>query len=282
MRVKRLRSTFAAEIEGVDLSQPMTDDAFAAIREAWLDNKVVVFHDQKLEEEDILSFGKRFGELEIHVRNDAGSRRNPEILLVTNKKENGKALGVLGDSEAAWHVDQIYMQRPTFGTMLYGIDIPPAGGNTYVCDLASLYDRFPDTLKKRVEGKRAINSAAYYNREYNAEMSEEQLKRVPDVSHPLVRTHPLRGRKSLFFSFNHTARIEGSTENESRALIDELKRFIAANTDLVYEHSWRPGDVLMWDNTSTMHRRDSFDGAHHLRLLKRISFMYPQDCRTPV
>jgi len=279
--VERLRNTFAVEIKGANLASPLSDSEFGTIHDAWLDNKVILIRDQVLDEEDIVRFGRRFGELEIHVRNDAGSRLHPEILLVTNKKENGRSLGVLGDAEANWHVDQIYMRQPTFGTMLYGVEIPPQGGNTSIFDLATLYQRLPGGLRQRIDGRRAVNSARYYNETYAGGMSVEQLKRVPDVVHPLVRTHPIRGWRSLFFSFNHTASIEGCGADESRSLIDELKGVIKANPDLVYEHRWRPGDVLMWDNTSTMHRRDSFDGAHHSRLLKRVSFKYPAEFRIP-
>ena len=276
-----LAPAFGVEIEGVDLSQALDDTVFAAIREAWLRHKVILLRGQVLEETDILRFGRHFGELEIHVRTDTASKDHREILLVTNKKENGRAIGVLGDAEAPWHIDQIYMRFPTHGTMLYGVAIPPAGGNTHICDMATAYETLPDTLRQRIEGRRAINSAAYFNRRHNGGMSQEQLDRVPDVSHPLVRTHPvLAGRRSLFLSPGHTARVEGMADDESAALLQALEHH-ATQPGLVYEHRWRVGDVLMWDNTQTMHRRDPFD-PDQLRLLKRASFMYPPDQRTPV
>jgi len=280
LRTRALAPTHGVEILDIDLARPLDDATFAAIRAAWLTHKVLLFRGQTLEESDLVRFGRRFGELEIHVRTDTASREHPEVLLVTNKKENGKAIGVLGDAEAPWHVDQIYMKQPTHGTMLYAVSIPPEGGNTYVCDMARAYETLPADLRSRIEGRRAINSAAYFNRRHNGGMTQAQLDRVPDVSHPLVRTHPtLPGRKSLFMSPGHTMRVEGLDERASEELLQALERH-ATRADLVYEHVWRVGDVLMWDNTQTMHRRDPFDPAA-LRLLKRISFMYPQDLRTP-
>lgn len=273
-----LTPAFGAELENVDLSQPLDDETTRGIREAWLRNKVLLFRNQRLCEEDMIRFGRGLGELEIHVRNDA-TTSYPEVLLVTNKKENGRPIGVLGDAEAPWHIDQIYQQRPTLGTMLYGVEIPPEGGNTHVCDMATAYQRLPDTVKERIQGRRAVNSAAYFNATYDGGMSAEQLARVPDVSHPLVRTHPMLGSKSLFMSPGHTSRIEGLSQDESDSLLATLRE-CALNDDNIYVHEWRVGDVLMWDNTQTMHRRDPFDGSQ-LRLLKRISFMYPPDLRIP-
>lgn len=275
-----LSPLIGVEIRGVDLSNALEDPVFAAVRAAWLAHKVVLLRDQRIDEEDMIRFGARLGELQVHVRNDTQSTRHREVLLVTNKKEGGKAIGVLGDAEAPWHVDQIYMQYPTFGTMLYGVTIPPEGGNTHVCDLKTAYERLPDDLKRRIDGKRAISSAAHFNRTTNAGMTKEQLDRVPDVSHPLVRTHPVTGTRSLFMSHAHTIRVEDCTGAESEELLAKL-RIHTVKPEFIYEHRWRVGDVLMWDNTQTMHRRDPFD-PEQIRLLKRISFMYPPDQRTPV
>lgn len=275
-----LAPLIGVEIRGVDLARELGDDAFEAIRTAWLRHKVILLRDQSLEEEDMIRFGRRLGELQVHVRTDSASTRHREVLLVTNKKENGRAIGVLGDAEAPWHVDQIYMAYPTFGTMLFGVTIPPEGGNTHVCDLGTAYERLSPDLRRRIEGKRAVSSAEYFNRTTNAGMTPEQLARVPDVSHPLIRTHPLTGTKSLFMSHAHTIRIEGCPPGESDELLAALRKH-TVDPQFIYEHRWRVGDVLMWDNTQTMHRRDPFD-PDQVRLLRRISFMYPPEHRTPV
>jgi taurine dioxygenase len=137
MHLRRLTPTIGVEITGVDLSAPLPDATFAAIREAWLHHKVAVFPGQRLTESKSHAFGQRFGELEIHVRSTYHSRHHPEVMIVSNKKEDGRAIGVLGDGEAVWHIDQSYMPQPTFGTILFGEEIPPEGGDTWFADLAN-------------------------------------------------------------------------------------------------------------------------------------------------
>jgi len=280
--VEPLNSVFGAEIRGIDLSRPLSEGDFEWVRDVWLKNKVILIRDQTLDEGNIVDFGRRLGELERHVRDDASSRTHPEVLLVSNKSENGKPVGVLGDMEAPWHIDQIYIKQPTYGTMLYALEIPNNGGRTFVCDLATAYARLPDSLKKLIEGRKAINSADHFNRMFNGGMSDEQVRRVPEVTHPIIRTHPVMGRKSLFLSPSHVRLIEGYSYEETRKIVAQMMEFIAENDDLVYRHHWRVGDVLMWDNTSTMHRREPFDGTAEIRLLKRISFMHDPANRTPV
>ena len=285
MQTRRLGATLGAEITGVDLSAPIDDTTFAAIRETWLHNKVVVFPNQRLTEDALMRFGQRFGDLEIHVRSTYHSRHHPEVMIVSNKKADGRAIGVLGDGEAVWHIDQSYMPQPTFGTILFGEEIPPEGGDTWFADLATAYERLPTALRARIEGKRGVNSVDRHNRRDAAgrpdlAMTAEQLKRAPDSAHPLVRTHPLLGTRAIYYSPSHTAHVEGMSEQESQPLFAELLRHMT-QPDLIYKHHWSVGDVVMWDNSATMHRRDPFPG-HYSRLLKRVSFRYPPEHRVPV
>jgi taurine dioxygenase len=279
LETRPLTPNFGVEILNGDLSEPIDDRRFAELRDLWLRKKVILLRNQKISEEDMIRFGRRLGEVEIHVRNDATSKTHREVLLVSNKKENGKAIGVLGDAEAPWHSDQIYMAVPTFGTMLYAVNIPREGGNTFVCDMAAAYQTLPEATRQAIAGKRGVQSAAFFNQRYDGGMSAEQLARVPDVAHPLARTHPVLGHKALYLSFGHTKGIEGMSEDESNTLLEALRTH-AVQPARVYEHRWRVGDVLMWDNTQTMHRRDPFD-PNDIRLLKRISFLCPPDARAP-
>jgi len=284
MHIRRITPTIGVEITGIDLTQPISDTDFAAIKETWLAHKVAVFPGQNLTEKDLMRFGERFGELEIHVRSDYHSRENKEIMVVSNLKEDGRPIGVLGDGEALWHIDQSYMPQPTFGTILFGEKIPDEGGDTWFADLVTAYDRMPDDLKAEVAGKRIVYSVDRHNRREGAkrpdlQMTAEQLKRAPDSAHPAVRTHPVFGSKAIWYSPSHGAEFEGSTEEASRPLFNELLQYMTQE-DLIYKHRWRVGDVVMWDNTSTMHRRDPFPG-HMTRLLKRVSFRYPADQRIP-
>jgi taurine dioxygenase len=285
MQTRRLTPVIGVEITGIDLSAPIPDPTFAAIREAWLHHKVAVFPGQHLTEDGLMRFGQHFGELEIHVRSTYHSRHHPEVMIVSNKKENGRAIGVLGDGEAVWHIDQSYMPQPTFGTILFGEEIPPQGGDTWFADLATAYDRLPASLQTKIEGKRGVNSVDRHNKRDAAgrpdlAMTAEQLKRAPDSPHPLVRTHPLLGSRAIYYSPSHTAEIEGLSDQASQALFHELLPYMT-QPELIYKHHWSVGDVVMWDNTATMHRRDPFPG-HYSRLLKRVSFRYPPEHRVPV
>jgi taurine dioxygenase len=285
MHIRRITPTIGVEITGIDLIQPVSDADFAAIKEAWLTHKVAVFPDQNLQESDLMRFGERFGELEIHVRSTYHSRQNKEVMVVSNLKEDGKAIGVLGDGEAVWHIDQSYMPQPTFGTILFGEKIPAEGGDTWFADLEAAYARMPAELRAKVEGKRIVNSVDRHNRREAAtrpdlQMTAEQLKRAPDSPHPAVRTHPFNGSKAIWYSPSHGAEFEGSTEDESQPLFRELLEYMTQD-DIVYKHHWTVGDVVMWDNSATMHRRDPFP-SHMTRLMKRVSFRYPPDRRIPV
>lgn len=275
--VRRLAPSFCGEIDGVDLGR-LDAAATDAIKAAWLAHKVLVFHDQQLDEDGLVDFARRLGEVEVHLRQARKSGRR-EVMLVSNKTENGQPIGRLGNQELNWHMDQIFMAQPTAGTILYAVEVTPEGGDTWFCDLGAAYAALPPGLKARVEGRRAIHSAATADRRVGIQLSEEQRQRAPEVIHPLVRTHPLAGEKTLYFSMNHTARIEGISEDESLGLLDELRAHAAA-PQFVYAHRWRVGDLVLWDNAATMHRRDPFPD-HYARLMRRVGIAFPADLRVP-
>ena len=275
--VRRLAPSFCGEVGGVDLSR-LGDAETEAIKAAWLAHKVLVFHDQQLDEDGLVGFAQRLGEAEVHLRQTRTTGRR-EVMLVSNKKENGEAIGRLGNQELNWHMDQIFMAQPTAGTMLYAVEVTPEGGDTWFCDLAAAYAALTPDLRRKVDGMRAVHSAATADRRVGIQLTEEQQRRAPEVVHPLVRTHPLSGDKTLYFSLNHTARIAGLSEKDSLDLLDELHRHATA-PQFVYAHQWRVGDLVLWDNASTMHRRDPFPD-HYARLMRRVGVAFPADQRVP-
>jgi len=275
--VNRLAPSFCGGVSGVDLAR-LDDAAVAAIKAAWLAHKVLVFHDQQLDEHDLVAFAERLGDVEIHLRQTRASGRR-EVLLVSNIKEDGKPIGRLGNQELNWHMDQIFMAQPTAGTMLYAESVTPEGGDTWFCDLGAAYAALPPALKARVAGMRAVHSAATADRRVGIQLTEAQRRNAPEVVHPLVRTHPLAGEKGLYFSMNHTARFEGMSEEESLGLLEELRRH-ATQPHFVYAHRWRVGDLVLWDNAATMHRRDPFPD-HFPRLMRRVGINFPADLRVP-
>lgn len=274
---RRLAPTFCAEIGGVDLNR-LSPSEVAAIKQAWVAHKVLAFPGQSLDEDRLVEFAETIGDVEIHLRQSRTNGRR-EVLLVSNKTENGEPIGRLGNRELNWHMDQIFMAEPTAGTMLYAVEVTPEGGNTWFCDLGAAYDELPAYLRARIEGRQAVHSAATADRRVGIQLTEEQRARAPEVAHPLVRTHPLSGHKALYFSMNHTARIEGLSEDDSLALIEQLRDF-ATQPRYVYRHDWRVGDLVLWDNAATMHRRDPFPD-HFPRLMRRVGIAFPAERRAP-
>jgi putative 2-oxoglutarate oxygenase len=275
--VRRLAPSFCGEVTGIDLHRPDVAET-AAVKSAWLAHKVLVFPDQQLDEDDLVAFAARLGDVEIHLRQTRTSGRR-EVMLVSNKQENGEPVGRLGNQELNWHMDQIFMAEPTAGTLLYAVEVTPEGGDTWFCDLAAAFAALPPELKAQVTGRRAVHSAATADRRVGIALTDAQRSRAPEVVHPLVRTHPLAREQTLYFSLNHTARIDGMPEAESLALLEAL-RLHATAPRFVYRHHWRVGDLVLWDNAATMHRRDPFPD-HHARLMRRVGVNFPADLRVP-
>lgn len=263
---------FAAEIVGVDLRDELSDAAVAEIKHIWLENKLAVFRDQQLNDDELVRFTERFGPLFVHFRSQFNDASRPEIMLVSNLKENGRNLGELGDGDLAWHSDQSYSAAPVFATMLYAIEVPAEEGATWFCDTAGAYAALPTEMKERIDPLRQIFSVERTIETQNIALTEEQRMAKPPVVHPLVRTHPLLGRKSIYLSPAHSAGIMDVSDEESDALLDELTEW-ATRENHVYQHNWRTGDLVMWDNTSTMHRRDAFSSDAR-RMLKRTGFEF--------
>ena len=271
---------FAVEIDGVDLAEAIEDAPFEALRALWLQHKVAVFRDQRLTDDALVAFTGRFGPHFVHLRSQFHSPERPEIMLVSNLKEGDQALGALGDGELGWHSDQAYTRRPAFGTLMYAIEVPSVGGATEFCDLAAALDGLPDDLRARIEGRRAVFSIAATVTTQGLPLPESQRRQAPDVSHPLVRRHPCLDRPSLYLSPDHAVGIEGMEEHEAAALLDALRDF-AARPEHCYRHEWRVGDVVLWDNCATMHRRDDFPSSER-RLMKRTGFLLPEALAVPV
>lgn len=279
METNILGPGFAVEISGVDLSIDLTDTQFVEIKRLWLENKVAVFRDQNLEDDALVGFTKRFGPLFVHVRSQFNDAAHPEIMLISNIKEDGRNLGELGNGDLAWHSDQSYSERPVFSTLMYAIEIPVDGGGTWFCDTARAYERLPEGIKQRITDLQQNFSIEVTVATQDVALTEEQRAQKPPVTHPLVRTHPELGRKSLYLSPAHSTGIADLSEEEGASLLAELEDW-AERPEFTYCHDWRVGDVVMWDNTSTMHRRDAFSPTAR-RMLKRTGFEFTEDRGVP-
>lgn len=275
-----LGTTFGAEVSGIDLAMPVDAKAAGALRALWQTHALLLFRAQQLAEKDLVAFSRNFGPLEIHLRREYLSPENPEILYVSNLKKDGRPIGILADTEVGWHYDQIYLPRPAVGSLLYSVIIPQDRGATSFADMSAAYAALPEGTKRRIEGRKAVQSYAAFNRVYSVPTSEEQRKKSPDIEHPLVRTHPYTGKKALYICPGMTIRVVGLGEQESADLLAELFEW-ATQPRFVYTHTWKLGDALLWDNACTMHRREPFDGTQQ-RLMKRTTILPDPAVAVPV
>ena len=285
LTVTRAGGPLGAEISGVDLSRPLDDETFAKVAKAFFEHEVVVFRDQKLAPGEQVAFTRRFGELEHHVRRESCLAGFPEILVVSNLLDGeGRAIGVQ-DAGRFWHSDLSYKKAPSLLSALYAIEVPVrdgrALGDTDFASVTAAYEALPEDMKRRLQGLRNVHSYRYY-RAKNARAqaadaaslgrrvqehtpSEQQLGSVPDVEAPVVRTHPVTGRKALFVNEAHTSHLIGVGEEEGGKLLAELCRHIV-RPEFTYRHRWRAGDLLMWDNCAAQHKAN-FDYELPLRRL---------------
>jgi taurine dioxygenase len=274
-----LDGSVACEIVGLRLWQPLDDRIVEQIHELWAHHPVLVFRPQALSEPELAAFSARFGPLERVVRTEWASPVVPEVGVISNLRDaQAKPIGGLGDGELQWHSDQSYMMKPATGALLYAVELPPAGGATFWVDLAAAYAALPDRLKHLVEGKLAVFDYVKRLAGYQGAdrvISEEAKRKTPPVLHPLVHSHPMTGSKALYLDSTTTVGIEGTDEASASALLNEIYTF-ATQPEFVYRHDWQIGDVVMWDNGFTMHRREPFDPAAR-RLMKRTTIFLSRE-----
>ena len=257
LEIRPLDAPLGAEVLGLDLGRPLADDDFARIHRAHLEHHVLVFRDLRITPQQQVDFSRRFGPLQIHVLRQFQLPGHPEILVVSNIKENGQPIG-LGDAGHYWHSDLSYKELPSLGSMLHAQELPSEGGDTLFANQHLAWERLPAALKNTVAGLKAEHHylAKYAELQqrnpWRPNLTPEQIAEVKPVVHPVVRTHPENGRKALFVSEHFTTRIVDVPEDESRALLDELFR-LTTLPELVYRHPWQPHDMVFWDNRSVTH-----------------------------
>jgi taurine dioxygenase len=277
--IRSLNGSFGREVIGLRLWEPLDDRTVDQLRELWAHQAVLVFRRQALSEDELANFSALFGPLERVVRTEWASPVVPEVGLISNLKDGeARPIGGLGDGELQWHSDQSYMMKPATGAMLYAVELPAEGGTTSWVDLAAAYAGLPDRLAGLIEGKHAVFSyvkrlAGYQG--VDRAISDETKRKTPPVLHPLVHTHPVTGRKALYLDSTTTIAIDGFDDAAGSALLDEIYAF-ATQPRFVYRHDWQVGDVVMWDNGLTMHRREPFDPAAR-RLMKRTTIFLSRE-----
>jgi taurine dioxygenase len=255
--VRRFNAPVGAEIIGLDISRPISTEDFRRIHRAHLEHHVLVFRDQRITPQEHIDFSRRFGPLEIHVLHQFHLKNHPEILIVSNIKENGEPIG-LGDAGVYWHSDISYKPQPSLGSLLHAQELPDEGGDTLFADQHLAWEALPPALQQRILPLKAEHSYLAKYEELRAKnpwrpkLSQAQIEQVAPAVQPVVRTHPETGRKALFVSEHFTTRIVGLPPEESNALLAELFAH-SVKPEFVYRHQWAPHDLVFWDNRSLMH-----------------------------
>jgi taurine dioxygenase len=242
-----------------DLAQDIDEPTFREIERAFHDNIVVVFRRQNLSSERHIEFSRRFGELEIHIVKKYLLPGFPEILLISNVRDDrGEHIG-LADAGFTWHSDTSYRRRPSRCSLLYAKEVPQRRGqplgDTVFANTVAAYAALPEAMKKRLAGLKAVHRYSARRRVADSprpKLTQAQLEETPDIAHPIVRTHPYTGRKSLYVTAGECIGIENMPDDEAVDLIAELDTH-CVRPQFLYRHKWQVGDLLMWDNTSSMH-----------------------------
>lgn len=255
--VRPFNAPVGAEIIGLDISKPISAEDFKRIHQAHLDHHVLVFRGQRITPQEHIDFSRRFGPLEIHVLHQFHLKNHPEILIVSNIKENGEPIG-LGDAGVYWHSDISYKPQPSLGSLLHAQELPSEGGDTLFADQHLAWEALDPELQQRILPLKAEHSYLAKYEELRAKnpwrpkLSQAQIDQVAPAVQPVVRTHPETGRKALFVSEHFTTRIVGLPQEESDALLAELFAH-SVKPEFVYRHQWAPHDLVFWDNRSLMH-----------------------------
>ena len=264
--VRLANAPLGAEITGIDLANDVDDATFREIEKVFHDRAVICFRGQKLTPEQHLRFSRHFGTVEVPTNKQYSLATCPEIYVVSNIVENGRPIGN-ADAGRVWHTDSSYMSVPSRCSLLYSIEVPrdEAGrplGDTLFASMTAAYDTLPEATKARIAGLSGVhNYTAQYEKRLakmkaqglqREELTDEMRNKVPDVVHPVVRPHPLTGKKCVYVNVAFVNEIVGLPQEEAMRLRDELVEHSTAPR-FVYRHQWREGDLLIWDNSATQH-----------------------------
>jgi taurine dioxygenase len=266
--VRQISPALGAEISGVDLRDPIDATLKQKLLDTWHQHLVILLRNQDLDEDAEVRFAESFGSL---AKTTSGRKyegiKHPAVMLISNIRKDGKAIGALPDGEMHFHTDQCHQEIPAKATVLYALEVPSKGGDTLFSNAYAAYETLPDHVKNRIAGRRALNA-------YTADVSLRTTNYDDAKSqywHPVVRTHPATGRKALYVNRLMTREIEGLPRQESDQLLEMLFDH-QEKPQFVYGHVWRPGDILMWDNRCTLHARTDFSAGER-RLLRRVTIL---------
>ncbi|MBT4386626.1 MAG: TauD/TfdA family dioxygenase [Betaproteobacteria bacterium] len=276
LKIRELTPKLGAEVLDLDLSHKLNKKVLEDIQQLFLKYQILYFGQQKLSSSAHVQFGQQFGELQVHVMNQYHQSKYPELYRLSNIGEDGKANGIFPDQGThVWHTDASWQERTGQATIIYCELAAQNGGNTLFCDMYGAYDRLPQEWKIKIEDKRANHSLHFSrNRRHGHQpMTNQQRHSTPVVNHPIVRTHPDTQKKAMFLG-DHAESVLGVPYDTGRLWIDELNQLIV-HDELTYEHRWKKGDLLVWDNRCLMHRVTSYDASKEGRIIRRCTAIDP-------
>lgn len=270
MQINALSDVCGAEVIGLDCGGPIDDQAFETIKQAFANHSVLIFRDQNLSPEQHLEFSRHWGDLNSHILTQYLLPGYPELLAVSNKKdEKGEPLGI-EDAGRYWHTDVSYEDVPPMGSLLYGLEVPTEGGDTLFASQYRAYENVPEYLKGEIASLKARHRFNYVQIQSSEDsnrkpLTEEQKKQLVGAVHPVVRTHPETGRKALYVNPGFTESLIDVDEHESRALLDKLFGY-ATDPAVIYRHKWQLRDLVFWDNRCLMHHATPYpaDSIRHM------------------
>tara|TARA_B100000927_G_C16469434_1_gene470952 strand:- start:69 stop:935 length:867 start_codon:yes stop_codon:yes gene_type:complete len=284
MKIKQVHKNIGISIDDINLSD-LDEITLKKIKKLWLENLIIIFPNQNISDEDHITFGKKFGELEVHPSLSHRSSKYPEIYRVSNVDEEGK---IIPNKETSWqylkqswlwHTDSSFRKIPSNGSILHGISTTNEGGNTLFANMYKAYEDLDVSMKQKIKKLKVV-----HDHDFIISLSEELSKRenkgnydkLEPVIHPLVRRHPSTKRPSLFLSPHTMVKIVDYNENEGRELLDFLIEH-SIQQKYVYKHIWNNNDIVMWDNRCTMHSVEPFDNNTIKRIMHRVTLVGDQE-----
>lgn len=269
--VTPLTSHIGAEISGIDLSQELSSEDSAALRQAWLDHIVILVRDQKLDDSGLIDFAGCFGEVSTlarpkEYRTEGQQKFDDRIMLISNIRENGEPIGALPDGEMMFHHDMMHAELPDNASVLYAVEIPSHGGNTLFASGYAAYDSLPDDLRTPLEGRKAFH---HYNYGSTHRGGVNGIEAFSESTHPIFRTHDETGRKAIYVNRLMTEGVVDMPRDQSDELLSQIYDH-SEKPEFVYEHVWQLGDVLIWDNRCSAHARTDFPDTER-RLMWRCT-----------
>jgi taurine dioxygenase len=285
LELKKIEDGIGADILNIEITQPLTDEMQSSLRKAWGEFLVLRFRGQSLTDPQLIAFSRNFGELEPPGPNPQGKpylSGFPELNVISNIKQDGLAIGGLGDGEAIWHADMTYASSVPIGALLHALEVPSSGGNTFWSNLYMAYAELPSELKKAIAGRKAVHDSTYNSAGVMrfGMQPVTDVRQAPGAHHPLVVQHPRNGKSLLFMGRRRNSYILGLPVDESEAMLNALWEH-ATQPRFTMCQEWQAADTILWDNFATIHRRDSFD-SNSRRLMHRAQLKGAVPCETEI